>query len=202
MFASASFASRPFASGAIPFRQTEIASSVGEFGWSAWTYSKTAKLNAWAWHGLGVTLSSNVNAWAQLGNSMYLRRDSDTAMYVMAQDVFYEASDTNAESLQVHAETQWLDFGKPGTLKALTGIDFDGMNVQSVEVYVAIDGSRSGVLADTIEVGSAQGGWTYSGDVLPVDASGTEFKLRFICNANLEAQINRLTIYFDDLGIN
>ena len=85
-------------------------------------------------------------------------------------------------------------------LRALTGLDFDGLNVESVLVYVSEDGDRIGQLADTILVGSAQGGWTYSGGVLPVDAAGTEFKLRFVGDANLEVQVNRLTIYFDDLG--
>ena len=118
MFASAAFTSRPFSSGQIPARQTLLAATNGEYGWSAWTYSKTAKLNAWAWHGLGVTGTANINAWSQLGNSVYLRRDGDQSLYLMQPDVYFLASETNSESQAVYAETQWLDFGKPGDMKA------------------------------------------------------------------------------------
>ena len=144
MFASAAFTSRPFSSGQIPARQTLLAATAGEYGWSAWTYSKTAKLNAWAWHGLGITGTANINAWSQLGNSVYLRRDGDQSLYLMQPDVYFLASETNSESQAVYAETQWLDFGKPGDLKALTGIDFDGLNVVRVEVYVSVDGGPIG----------------------------------------------------------
>jgi len=100
----------------------------------------------------------------------------------------------------VVAETQWLDFKAPGNLKALTGMDFDGVNVLTVEILVSINGGRDGTLADTINVASAGGGWSYGGDVLPIEASGTEFKLRFIGDPDREVQINRLTLYYDDLG--
>lgn len=199
-FSVASFASIPFSAGYPLSHPTLLSSSLGEYGWAAWTYSKTAKLNAWAWHGLGSNSTANINAWAQLGGAMYLRRDGDQALYYLRPDVFFEDTETNAESQLVYAETQWLDFGKPGNLKSLTGMDFDGVNVTAVQIYVSENGGRTGTLADTIEVGSAQSGWTYSGDVLPVDAAGTEFRLRFVGDADLEVQINRVTIYFDDLG--
>mgnify|MGYP002128954264 CR=1 FL=1 len=140
------------------------------------------------------------NMIEQTISGIYVRRDDDELFYVLRPNSYFEATDDNPESSKVYAETQWLDFGKPGNLKALTGLDFDGLNVESVLVYVSEDGDRIGQLADTILVGSAQGGWTYSGGVLPVDAAGTEFKLRFVGDANLEVQVNRLTIYFDDLG--
>lgn len=199
-FGAYCFSARPFASSQMPVRQTLLAAANGEFGWSSWTYSKTAKLNAWAWHGLGGTGTANVNAWATLGNSLYLRRDGEEAMYVMAPDIFYTPDELNSESHLVYAETQWLDFKLPGNLKALTAMDFDGMNVRQVEVYVPIDGNRDGELSDTILVGDADGGWTYNGDLLPVNATGTDFKLRFVGDPNLEVQVNRFTLYFDDLG--
>jgi hypothetical protein len=199
-FSSAPFSAVPFSSGMMLSHPTLLASSLGEYGWAAWTYSKTAKLNAWAWHGLGSTGTANINAWAQLAGSMYLRRDGDEALYFLTPDVYFENAETNAESSSVYAETQWMDFGKPGSLKSLTGIDFDGVNIVSVLVYVSVDGDRVGQLADTILVGSAQDGWTYSGDTLPVNAAGTEFRLRFVGDPDLETQINRLTVYWDDLG--
>lgn len=200
-FSSSPSASIPFSSGAPLAHPTLLGSSLGEYGWAAWTYSRTAKLNAWAWHGLGTTGTANISAWGQLGGSMYLRRDGDTSIYVMTPDVYFLDGETNQESQAVYAETQWLDFGKPGSLKSLSGIDFDGVNITSVEIYVSVDGDRDGTLADTILVGSAQSGWTYSGGVLPVEAAGTEFKLRFNGDPDLETQINRLTILFEDLGI-
>ncbi len=200
MFSAFAFSSRPFSSSQIPQRSTSTYPRAGEYGWAAWTYSRQAKLNAWAWHGLGESGSSNINAWAQLGNSVYLRRENSLSLYAMRQDRFFVAGDVNDESQSVVAETQWLDFKAPGNLKAITGMDFDGMNVLSVEVYVSLNGGRDGVLADTILVGSADGGWTYNGEILPVEASGTEFKLRFVGHPDLEVQINRLTIYYDDLG--
>lgn len=200
MFGAAAFSNRPFSAGQIPQRSTSLFPRAGEYGWAAWTYSRQAKLNAWAWHGLGETGSGNVNAWAQLGNSIYLRRENSQSLYAMRQDVFMEAGEANDESQLVMAETQWLDFKAPGNLKALTGLDFDGLNVLQVEVYVSVNGGRTGTLADTIQVGSADGGWTYNGEILPVEAAGTEFKLRFIGHPNLEVQVNRLTLYYDDLG--
>lgn len=199
-FASSPFASIPLASSTPTARTTLLASSAGEYGWAAWTYSKTAKLNAWAWHGLGPTGTANICAWAQLGNSMYLRRDGDEAIYTMQSEVWFDDDDTNNESQSVYAETQWLDFGKPGSFKALDGIDFDGVNVTSVDVYVSVDGDRTGTLAETILVGSSQDGWTYSGGVLPITVAGTEFKLRFNGDPDLEVQINRLTVYWSDMG--
>lgn len=200
MFGAATFSNRPFSAGQTPRRAISLFPRSGEYGWAAWTYSRQAKLNAWAWHGLGDSGSSNINAWAQLGNSVYLRRENSPTLYSMRPDVFMEAAEANDESQLVMAETQWLDFKAPGNLKALTGMDFDGLNVQTVEVYVSVNGGRTGTLADTIQVGSANGGWTYNGEMLPVEGSGTEFKLRFIGHPNLEVQVNRLTIYFDDLG--
>lgn len=199
-FASAPFAALPFAASAPLAHPSLLASSAGEYGWAAWTYSKTAKLNAWAWHGLGATGTANICAWAQLGGSMYLRRDGDESIYVLTPDVYFLDGETNAESQSVYAETQWLDFAKPGSLKSLDGIDFDGVNVVSVDVYVSENGGRDGTLAETILVGSSQDGWTYSGGVLPLTVAGTEFKLRFNGDPDLEVQVNRLTLYFTDLG--
>lgn len=200
MFSAFGFSSRPFSAGQIPLRSISTYPRAGEYGWAAWTYSRQAKLNAWAWHGLGDSGTSNINAWAQLGNSVYLRRENSLALFAMRPDRFFSPGDVNDESQSVLAETQWLDFKAPGNLKALTGMDFDGLNVQAVEVYVSINGGRTGTLADTIQVGSANGGWTYNGEILPVEASGTEIKLRFIGHPDLEVQVNRLTIYYDDLG--
>lgn len=200
MFSAATFSNRPFSAGQIPQRSVTLVPRVGEYGWAAWTYSRQAKLNAWAWHGLGESGTANINSWAQLGNSLYLRRENDLPLYVMRPDEFIETGEVNTESANVMAETQWLDFKAAGNLKALTGLDFDGLNVLTVEVYVSVNGGRTGELADTVQVGSADAGWTYNGDVLPVEASGTEFKLRFIGHPDREVQVNRLTIYFDDLG--
>lgn len=200
MWSARPLSSIPLSAGPSTSASAVAATLEAENGWAAWTYSKTAKLNAWSWHSLGTADTAKVNAWATIGNSIYVRRDDDELFYVLRPNSYFEATDDNPESSKVYAETQWLDFGKPGNLKALTGLDFDGLNVTSVLVYVSVDGDRIGQLADTILVGSAQGGWTYSGGVLPVDAAGTEFKLRFVGDANLEVQVNRLTIYFDDLG--
>lgn len=207
------FTSRPFSAQPFSARRLPIASGGGgggivivdtttEAGFAAWTFSRAAKLNAWAWHGLGTTESAKINSWASLGKSVYLRRDGDTYLYVFRPDVFLASTDTNNESLSVHAQTQWMDFGKPGMRKSLYGMDFDGLNVTAVEVYVSENGGRSGTLADTILVNSNQSGWTYSGELLPVDADGTEFMLRMIGDPNLEVQINRFTLYWESLGDN
>lgn len=200
-FSSSPSASIPFSSGAPLAHPTLLGSALGEYGWAAWTYSRTAKLNAWAWHGLGTTGTANICAWGQLGGSMYLRRDGDTSVYVMTPSVYFLDGETNQESQAVYAETQWMDFGKPGSLKSLSGIDFDGVNITSVGIYVSENGDRIGTLAETILVGSAQDGWTYSGGVLPITVAGTEFKLRFNGHPDLETQVNRLTLIWDDLGL-
>ena len=200
-WSSAAFNTRPFNSGAQPRRQTQLLSGAPENGWAAWTYSKTAKLNAWSWHGLGVYPNNRVNAWASIGSSIYLRRDNDESIYVMRPDVFRSEAEINYESEKVYAETQWLDFGKPGELKGLTGIDFDGLNVTSVDIMVSVDGDRDGALVETIPIGNAQGGWTYSGGIIPLTLAGTEFKLRFTGDPDLEVQVNRLSLHWDSMGM-
>lgn len=200
MFCAFGFSNRPFSAGQILERSVSLYPRNGQYGWAAWTYSRQAKLNAWAWHGLGESGTSNINSWAQLGNRLYLRRENDPTVYTMQPDVFLEETDVNPESELVMAETQWLDFKAPGNLKSLTGLDFDGVNVLRVEIYVSENGGRNGTLADSIAVAEADGGWTYSGDILPANGSGTDFKLRLIGHPNLEVQVNRLTLYYDDLG--
>lgn len=200
MWSALPFSARPFSAGPATTAAAVTAALDAENGWAAWTYSKSAKLNAWSWHGLGTTATAKVLAWATLGNSIYLRRDEDEGFYVMRPDEYFEASDTNPESDKVYAETQWLDFGKPGVLKGITGMDFDGQNIESVEFYMSVDGDRVGTAV--LSVALSQDGWTYSGGIIPVELASTEFKLRFVGNANLEVQVNRLTIYFDDLAAN
>lgn len=197
MLASAAFASRPLASGPLTPRPFLMQALVGEYGWAAWSFSRQAKLNAWAWHGLG---TQNPLAWAALGSHLYMRKDSDDAVHVMAPDTFLAADEASFDSDSVEATTQWLDFGKPGKMKALTGIDADCQNVSSIEVYVAEGGNRAGVLVETIHIGSNQQGWTYSGEMIPLSCAGTEFKLRFIGDPNMEVQVNRLTIHFDEIA--
>ena len=202
MFASIPLASRPLAAAPKLPRPVSAAAGVDQYGYAAWSYSRQAKLNAWSWHGLGAFGGANVHAWACLGNSIYLRREDGGLIYILEPDVFLGAGEENAESLTVQAETQWLDFGKPGQTKALTGLDFDGQNVAAVEVYISVNGDRVGTLAGSFAVGDNAGGWTYNGEVIPLEGVGaaTEFKLKFIGDPNRECQINRFTIYFDVLA--
>lgn len=200
MFSATPFSSR--ASSASPRALRPIASvaRTGEYGWASWIYSKQAKLNAWSWSGLGPSGRASIHAWAQLRNTMYLRRDNDAGLYVMRPDVFFDPLEANEESQSVYAQTQWLDFGKPGRLKGITGMDFDGVNVTSIEFYIAVDGLRIGTPVLAIPIGDAQGGWTYSGGVIPLELASTEFMLLFVGDAKQEVQINRFTAYWSDLG--
>jgi hypothetical protein len=197
MLGTYSLASRPLASSPRLPRAFRAAAIMGEYGYAAWSFSKQAKLNAWSWHGIGALL--NVLAWAPLGNVVYMRNEADSFIYALQPDTFLTDADNNAESTSVEATTQWLDFGKPGKMKALTGIDFDGVGITAVEVYVATEGARDGELSESVPIGSNQGGWTYSGEVIPLSSAGTEFKVRFIGEPNTEVQVNRMTIYFDEV---
>jgi hypothetical protein len=196
MLGTGSLASRPLVAAPTLPRPHQIAAANGEFGWTAWSFSRQAKLNAWSWHGLG---GASVFAMATLGNTVYIRKDADSYVHAITPDVFFNAGDENTESASVEATTQWLDFGKPGKMKALTGIDADVQNVTAIEVYVSEDGSRDGVLSETVAIGSNQDGWTYSGEVIPLESAGTEFKLRIVGDGNLEAQVNRITLYFTEI---
>lgn len=199
MFSTTTFASRPRATSPRLPRAFQVSPTAGEFGWATWSYSRQAKLNAWSWS--GVANLGNVNNWASLGNAVYVRGEADTRIYIMQPNAFLAAGETNSDSDSVEVITQWLDFGKPGKMKALSGMDFDGQNVETIEVYVSVNGGRAGTLAASIPIGDASGGWTYNGEVIPLEEVGaaTEFKLRFICDGNQEAQINRLTVYFDEI---
>jgi hypothetical protein len=180
-------------------RPYKLAATTGELGWASWSFSRQAKLNSWSWHGLG---GANVLSWAAMGSQVYLRRDTDNDIFVMQPDTFYSETETNAESKSVEAVTQWLDFGRAGKRKALNGIDFDGVNIQAIEIYVSENGGRTGTLAATIPVGDNDGGWTYNGEVIPLEevGSATEFMLRIVGHPNLESAVNRLTIYWDEVA--
>jgi hypothetical protein len=197
MLASAPLSSRPLTSSPRLPRSFTVSAIDGEYGWAAWSYSRQAKLNAWAWHGVGAL--DNVVNWATLGSAIYMRSESDDAVYMMQPDTFLRDGEENVESTGVEATTQWLDFGKPGRMKALTGIDVDCQNVESVEIYVSAGGNREGHLSETVAIGSNQDGWTYSGDVIPLESAGTEFMLRFIGAAGAEVQVNRLSLHWDEL---
>jgi hypothetical protein len=197
MLGTSPLAARPrVASPPLP-RPYKVAAIVGEYGWTAWSFSRQAKLNAWSWHGLA---KAGVLAWAGLGNTIYLRKDTDTLVHALQPDVFFAAGEANTESTSVEATTQWLDFGKPGKMKALSGIDFDGQNVDAIEVYVSENGGRTGTLAATIPIGDNQDGWTYNGEMIPLELAATEFMLKFIGDANQEVQVNRLTLYWDEIS--
>lgn len=198
MLGAFALASRPLAAAPRLPRPSQMSATNGEYGWAAWCYSRQAKLNAWCWSGVGGI--GNINNWATLGNTIYVRGESDNRVYAIQPNAFRAGNDVNAESTSVEATTQWLDFGKPGKMKALTGIDFDGQNVVRVEVYVSVNGDRRGQLAESVDIGDNQGGWTYNGEVIPLSTMATEFKLRFVGDANLEVQINRLTLYFDEVA--
>jgi hypothetical protein len=192
-------AHRPLASAAKTPRAWQSAPTSGEFGWAAWSFSRQAKLNAWGWHGLGS--SSGLFAWATLGNCMYVRRDSDSLVHVMKPDTYLAAGVASSDSGSVEATTQWLDFGKPGKVKALTGIDADCRNVHTIEVYISEGGAREGTLAESIPIGDNNGGWTYNGEMIPLAVAATEFMVRFVGDPNTEVQVNRLTLHWDDISI-
>jgi hypothetical protein len=192
---------------ASPFAQFWIAapgywsinsSTPGPEGWVAWSYSRQAKLNAWAAHGAGTGNRARLRGWTVFSNAVYMRHAHDDYLYVMRPDV-YDAEQAMAQRAPYTAQTQWLDFGKPGKRKSVYGLDFDGKNVDNISILTAINGSREGVLAETINVGANQFGWTYSGEMLPVAVDGTEFKLGFAGSAAAEIQINRVTLHFDEI---
>jgi hypothetical protein len=197
MLGSSPLASRPLTTSARLPRPFAVAPMSGEYGYAAWSFSRQAKLNAWGWHGVGNL--GNVMAWATLGNAIYLRDDVDTAVHVLQPDTFLADTDTNAESTSVLATTQWLDMGKPTQTKALDGFDFDCVGIQAVNVYIPVDGDRAGTLAASVPVSTADGGWTYNGQVIPVGIAATAFKLEFIGAPNTECQVNRLTLHYSEL---
>lgn len=191
--------------GALPFSQYWVHApdwtfgATGEYGWLAWSYSRQAKLNAWAWHGAGGSPRAKISGWAVLGNKVYARTDKEAYLLQMAPGVFTLDQTETGTYASCAVSTQWLDFGKPGQRKALVGIDFDGVGVNAVSVNVSVGGDRTGYLADTIAVGSNQSGWTYSGELLPVNADGTEFRISFSGGGLGEVQINRFTLYWEPL---
>ena len=193
------FSSRPYSTRPVHPYAVEVGQ--GEHGFAAWSYSRASKLNAWSWHGLGVGTGVRPFAWASLGRAVYMRQDGSTDLRVMKPDVFLTNEDTNIDSTTVLARTQWLDLGKPGNLKALTACDFDGQNILAVNIYSSVGGNRTGAFMQTVAVNDADQGWTYSGGLLPVSAHGTEFMIEFVADSESDAQVNRFTLHFDDLGL-
>lgn len=194
MLGSVTLATRPLVSIPRTPRPFKVAAVVGEFGWAAWSFSRQAKLNAWAWHGLG---QANILAAAVLGNSVYVRKDTDDNLHVMTPDSFYAEGEVSTDSDSVVAATQWLDFGSPSQTKALYGFDFDAENIIAVEVYIPDRGNRDGVLAETVQVAAADGGWTYDGELIPVSVTSTAFKLRFIADGLKEAKLNKVSLHWE-----
>lgn len=199
--------SKVLAIGASPFGQywaaapdTWTSGGASEYGWLAWSFSRQAKLNAWAWHGAGGTPRAKVLGWASLGNRMFMRTDKEQYLLVMTPEVFTQDQTEAATYAACGFTTQWLDFAKPGRRKVITGVDFDGKNVDSISILTSAGGDRNGTVADTIAVGSNQAGWTYSGEMLPTCVDGTEFRISFSGGGVGETQINRFTLYYDEIG--
>jgi hypothetical protein len=191
---------------ALPFKQYWVAApndwtfgSADEYGWLSWSYSRQAKLNAWSWHGAGGTPRAKVKGWASLGNRMFMRTDKEPYLLVMTPEVFLTDQTEGASTALCAMTTQWLDFGKPGRRKAIYGIDFDGKNVASISIKSSAGGNRSGQGLGSLQVGDAQGGWTYSGEMLPFEGDGTEFQVSFSGGVTGELQINRFTIHYEDI---
>lgn len=173
-----------------------------EDGWLAWTYNRQAKLNAWAMHGSNGPPRAQIKGWAALGGRVYMRNNLDDYLMVMNKGV-YTAEQIGGSFNPVTGSvyTQWLDFKLPGRIKQITGIDFDTKNVSSMTVFMAVNGDRTGYAAVDVPILSNQSGWTYSGEIIPVEAAGTEFKFGFTgMGSVVESQINRMTVYFEDLG--
>jgi hypothetical protein len=192
---------------AIPFAQYWVAApdlwdvdsgSGVKYGWASWSYSRQAKLNAWSAH----SAAAKISAWTTLGSTVFSRSDGDDYLMMMQPEVFGDEQVGAASApYTAEMETQWLDMKKPGVRKTLNAIDFDGVNVSTVQIYASVDGNRDGVLLDTVSVGSNQAGWTYSGGMIPVQADGTEFKLKFIGTAGQDVQVNKVTLHYDEAGL-
>ncbi len=203
MFGAGPTACRPYVSTPRLPRPYAVAAVTGEYGFAAWSFSRQAKLNAWSFHGLG---GDTLYALATLGNYVYVRRDGVDFVDALRPDTFFTAAETNTESTSVEAVTQWLDFGKPGKMKALDAIDLDVLGIETVEVYVFIPNpddprDRTGTLAATISLVDAASGWTYNGEMIPTEDVGaaTEFQLRLIGDANREVQINKITLHYTEI---
>lgn len=174
-------------------------------GWATWSYSRSAKLNAWATHGAGGGGTyCAINAWATLAQRCYMRHSMDTYLMAMTPDVFTGEEvgiGAGASITAAAAQTQWLDFKAPGRMKIITGIDCDVQNVYQIQVISSENGVRTGTVVIDVPVGSNQSGWTYSGQVIPVEAAGTEFQFNFVSSSTAaETQVNRMTVYYEDLG--
>lgn len=148
-----------------------------------YSISRTAKIAAWSQY----FLTHPVDAFAELGQELYIR--SGDSVYKLDPS----ASTDDGTQFEVLIDLPYMDFKKPGTEKAITGVDvvIDGR----CEFSIGFDVRNQDAYTSPVGVK----GNTRPGGVIPVECVGTEFALRFRNYDNKPFRLDAVTVYFDVL---
>ena len=155
----------------------------------AFTYSRSSKVSAWSEYGFPF----DVEYAANLNGDLYLR--NGTTIYRMDDNAHQD--DTTPPKVVI--EFPFLDLKKPGELKMITGVDFVGTGTASISFkYRTVDLSGNPTEGETDPVTLVDN--SMPGVMTPVELCVTALAPRIVHEANEAFEMNRLVIYYENLG--
>lgn len=149
-----------------------------------YSISRTSKIQAWSRYLIPFT----VDDFAELNGELYIRSGNDVYRFTA------DAYDDNGKPFEVVLELPYMDLKSPGQLKRLVGVDLVmegecdfsiGFDVRNTDAYTPVIRLR---------------GNTRPGGMIPMEACGTEFSLRFRNLTNKPFRLDAVTLYFEPLG--
>jgi len=156
-----------------------------------YTTSKTSGLAAWSRYLFNVPGGSGwlIDGMAELNQQLYVRVGD--VVYQLSEDVFID----DTKPFQVLIQMPYINFKKPSSLKRLYGIDL--VTTGTCFVSVGWDSNNPDAFTPEIEVT----GNTRTGDLIPIECTGTEFSVRIRNFDNKPFRFDAVSLHWDDLGV-
>lgn len=149
-----------------------------------YSLSRSSKIAAWSKYQIPYT----VDAFAELNGELYFR--SGDTVYRFAADAY----DDDGQMFEVSLELPYMDLKSPGQLKRLMGMDIVmegecsfsvGFDVRNPDCYTPVIRLR---------------GNSRPGGMIPLEACGTEFSLRFKNLTRSGFRLDAVTLYYEQMG--
>lgn len=149
-----------------------------------YSLSRTSKIAAWSQY----YLPFEVEAFAELDRNLYLRNGDD--IYQLSDEVYTD----NGQKFEVLLELPYMDFKAPGKRKRIYGMN--AVLEGSCQFSVGFDARNP----DAVTPAFRMKGNTRGGGMIPVEAYGSEFSLRFRNYDDKPFRLDSVTLFYEALG--
>lgn len=149
-----------------------------------YSISRTARIAAWSRY----VIPGNVDSFAELGQELYIR--SGDTVYKLDPS----AGTDDGSEFEVLIELPYMDFKSPGQLKQIYGVDL--VMEGQCEFSIGFDVRKPSWYTTPVKIK----GNSRPGGMIPVEASGTEFSLRFRNYDDKPFRLDSVTVYYNVLG--